>query len=317
MPSYALFGSCFESELPFEGLKSAGSLLPRWKLVVRDTPAPPRSGTLLGTSRVDEGISVHLSQDARGYRLEYEDTGTFDVNDSGRSITWYRVPGADLEHARLDILGRVMAIALHAGGDFCLHASAVLTPQGAIAFMAPKFHGKSTLAMALAHAGCPALTDDILPIGFRARCVVARPGVPQLRLWSDSARRLAPDRVEGHVGGKYTMDSILTVRASDSEFPLAALYILSPRISQSSTHVVTRHRLAPVQAALTLVGQAKAGELLGGAEAPGLLRRAVAVAGQAPMYRLEIVRDYDRLSEATTHIIGWHRERAQHTAASA
>lgn len=316
MPSYAIFGGRLESGLHFDGLDRAGEGPPTWRLHVREIPHPPENGTPLGTARVDDGVTVRLYRRGQGYRLAYEDTGVFDIEHAGSLIAWYRPAGVNVDNARQDVLGRVMAVALHAGGDFCLHASAVLTPQGAVGFLAPKFHGKSTLAMALVHAGCRTLTDDILPIGFANGRVFARPGVPRLRLWSDSARRLAPDRIEDHISGKHTMDSLPSIRAADATFPLAALYLLSPRASGSTSEVVARHHLSSVQSALALVGQTKVGELLGGYEAPDLLQRAVLVAERIPMYRLDIVRGFERIAEAAARLVTWHKTHSP-TAASA
>ena len=72
---------------------------------------------------------------------------------TGQVITWHRPPEVALDAAVADLTSRVLALALHAGGVFTLHASAVSIDGGGIAFLAPKHHGKSTLCSALVLAG--------------------------------------------------------------------------------------------------------------------------------------------------------------------
>jgi hypothetical protein len=65
-----------------------------------------------------------------------------------------------------------------------------------------------------------------------------------------------------------------------------------------------------VSAAVSLVGHAKIGSLLGRSEAPVLFDRAVRVARAARVYRLELARDFDRISEVVAHLGAWHRTAA-------
>ena len=51
-----------------------------------------------------------------------------------------------------------------AEGAVTLHASAVAVDGAAIGFMAPKFHGKSTLAAAMTYVGAHLVSDDALAI---------------------------------------------------------------------------------------------------------------------------------------------------------
>src|SRR5690606_20856569 len=101
---------------------------------------------LLGAAPVDVGVEVRLFRIPGGFRLTYDDTGSFDVLSEGAEVVWYRVPGVAISAVRTDLLGRVLALALHSAGIYCLHASAVELAGSAVGFMAPKFRGKSTLA---------------------------------------------------------------------------------------------------------------------------------------------------------------------------
>ncbi|MBA2557942.1 MAG: hypothetical protein H0V12_11465, partial [Chloroflexi bacterium] len=125
MRNYAVFGGILRSELDFPDLSPADSGAPDWFLRTADAPAPDLlDAVTLGTEEVDTGIGVRLLRSGSTYRLVYDDSGSFDVVGS-RSITWYPGPSASAELARLDVIGRVLALALHADGWLPLHGSAV------------------------------------------------------------------------------------------------------------------------------------------------------------------------------------------------
>jgi hypothetical protein len=87
----------------------------------------------------------------------------------------------------IQFLGHIMAIWLESRGVPALHASAVVVGERAVAFLAGNKAGKSSLAASLMQAGCPLLTDDILPLECGGEGVRGRPGYPQMRLWPDQA----------------------------------------------------------------------------------------------------------------------------------
>jgi hypothetical protein len=81
-------------------------------------------------------------------------------------------------------LGPPLAIALAARGIHLLHASAVRTTRGVVAFCAESGEGKSTLAAAAAHhpdLGLARVADDQLPVRLGER-PEALPHFPQLKL---------------------------------------------------------------------------------------------------------------------------------------
>jgi serine kinase of HPr protein (carbohydrate metabolism regulator) len=72
-------------------------------------------------------------------------------------------------------------VALHLQGLLCLHGSGVGIDGSAVAFLANKGAGKSTLATALCAAGATLVTDDMLPVDPRSP-VMAWPSMPAVRL---------------------------------------------------------------------------------------------------------------------------------------
>jgi hypothetical protein len=304
---YAVFGGTLASDLLFPELPPTDHA-PDWTLrTVREAPSLPESLPHLGRDHVQEGVVVDLYRLAGGaLRMVYTDTGTFDVSASGREILWYPGEHADDEAARSDVLGRVLAVACHAMGLICLHASAVAFPGGALAFVAPKYHGKSTTAMALAARGGRLITDDTLPVRL-GNPPIAVPGVHAVRLWRDSVEKVDDARrLDESDRTKLLISDLPPDRLMRDPSPLRAIYVLTPVAPGDSGPAAERQTMPPLEAALGLLGQTKVGALLGKSEAAVLLDRVVSLSDIVPIFTLSIVRDFDRLHEAVSSIMGWH-----------
>ena len=74
---------------------------------------------------------------------------------------------------RFFFLGPVLGLVFHQKNYKIFHASAVALPQGAVAFLGKKGHGKSTLAAAFALQGNPLITDDVLVLKTEGKKVLA------------------------------------------------------------------------------------------------------------------------------------------------
>jgi hypothetical protein len=303
MPDYAIFGGCLRSEIQFPELRSVAAESPSWRLR-RSAENPTDAGRrLLGMDHVCDEVEVRLFRTGRGFLLDYDDTGTFEVGPDG-SIEWCAGPGASEENARLDVIGRVLAVAMHAAGTFCLHGSAVAIEGRGVAFLGPKGQGKSTLACALTLAGARLITDDTAPVDLTSPLRM-RPGVHQMRLRPDSAARLGGEASPTDGSGKHVIAELVPDRLAHSAVPLDALYLLRP-IAGDPAPAVARTRLAPPVAAVSVMAQAKLASLLGGPEAEVLLSVAATVARRVPVYQLDIGRSWSALDEAVTRLMAWH-----------
>jgi hypothetical protein len=240
-----------------------------------------------------------------GLRLEFDDTGSFDISGRGSDITWYPAPGSDPELVRIDILGRVLAAAAHEQGILCLHGSAVSIAGRAIAFLAPKGFGKSTLATSLVANGARLLTDDTLPVDPSTG--MARPGVHSVRLLNDTATHFG-ELGEGRLGlsDKQTFNSIPDPMVEEDAVPLAALYLLVPRPASEVEGMVRREATVPYVAAMGLMTHSKLGALLGGPESRHIFDRCARVAETIPVYTLEIGRSLEAIGEVAAMITRWH-----------
>ena len=307
MNSYLVFGGVLRTELEFPELDVATRGDADWTLTVSTAPAPDVPlGDPLGEDRVDLGVMVRSYTTPSGFRLVYDDTGVFDVTAGGREIRWHRPQGADLEAGRLDVLGRVLALALHASGWLSLHGSAVALADGAVAFLAPKGNGKSTLAFALMRAGAALMTDDTVVIGSGVPATV-RPGVQSVRLFRDSADWLAATSpIAGTSDVKATFGQIADDARRLTRAPLAALYLLESVPAGTIAEPLERERIEGPAAVFGLLGQTKIGALLGGAEAPTVFAAVVALAEGSEIYRLRVSRDYERLQTVVEQLMSWH-----------
>lgn len=314
MSNYAIFGSCLRSEIAFPDLDEVERATPRWTLRVSHRRPALGNAELLGEEDIGDGTNVRLYRCVWGYRLDYDDsTGEFDVSADGREITWYPAVDPDSKMVRLHVIGRVFATALHASGMYCLHGSGVALDGGAIGFVAPRFWGKSTLALALAKTGGRLLSDDTLAIDPEEATLRMWPGVHQVRLWGDSV---------AHVGGEDPARGSppFEVKRTLSAFPdrllarkpvrLSAVYLLAPYPTNGRAPIVDRSRVAAVPAAVALVTHAKIGALLGKSEAPRVFDRAVRVASGVPVYRLDFPRDFERIDAVVAQLTEWHRRAA-------
>jgi hypothetical protein len=309
--AYHVFGMTLVSDLAFPELQAAGaSPDASWRLRVAAGEAPARALVPCGAEGLPGDLTVRLGVDGTCHRIAYDDTGIFDVDAGDRSITWYARPGVAEEAVRIDVLSRVLAVALHADGHFCLHASAARVDEGAIGFLAPKGTGKSTLAVALARAGAPLLADDALAIHTGVTALVA-PGVRSVRLWDDSLRRLAlaghdaPAPIADAPPRKHLLCALDDRLVAERPARLDALYVLRPAAADA-VEPAWRARVSPVHAAVLMAAQAKLGALAGGALAGSVLAHATALARAVPVYVLHVARDLDRLDDAVQTILGWH-----------
>jgi hypothetical protein len=302
---YAAFGTQLNSTIELPELPhAAATARDGWTLVVGDNTSIEK-GDLLGTDVVYGSVAVRLFGADASFRLDFDDTGSFDIRPEHRTITWH--PGArrDGDAVRADILGRVIAVAMHADGSLALHASAVAIEGQGVAFLGPKHAGKSTIAMSLVRRGARLLTDDTLAVHIDANGhPAASPGVHRVRLWDDSLRALG-GTAQPTLGAKPTLDALPADSLQLSDVSLAACYVLAP-VATAGDAPVRRDRLSARDAALACVGFSKLGVLLGGRESGVVLDRAARLARSTAFYVATVHRDLDRLDRVADEISGWH-----------
>lgn len=134
------------------------------------------------------------STDRRWLQLRYDYRDRFAEFDVSRDGTQIRVlASGDVPEADVASLleGAILGGAMRLLGKLCLHASVLVAGGSAVALMGESRAGKSSLACALMGHGSRLLSDDFATIEFHEDGVFVQPGRIRLRLWPDSAARLA------------------------------------------------------------------------------------------------------------------------------
>jgi hypothetical protein len=306
---YRAYGQLLAAEIALPELRPASPGIPAWTvhwggLQSRSTRT---TGVVVGRQHLYQDFYASLFDTPSGYRIVVEDTGEFQLSPDGREITAWRYEDGHEDFLRAHLLGRVIATSMHFQGVMVLHGSAVSYPRGAVAFLAPKGTGKSTMALNLTMNGGRLLSDDALPVQVTEAPMVW-PGIHSIRLTSESAGRLAELPSEQRPDGKYVLSDLGDDRLEENPCPIQAIYLLAAAERIAAGSAVERRRLPAPLAAAALVGQSKIPEMLGPEQGPELLRRAVQVASRVPIYQLPVVRDLDRLQEVAGQIRAWHAD---------
>ncbi len=271
--------------------------------------APELAGLVaMGREEVESGIRVTLSRHDAGLRLVFDDTGTFDISSDGARIEWARPPRPTSPRCARTSSGACSRSASISRESIALHGSAVELGGVAIAFLAPKFHGKSTTAAALVDAGARLLADDIVAVSPAASSRPSCPAFPWCSSGRTAAARVAPASVAvpgSAEGRKLQRRWDAAERNAGDAAPLDGVYLLVP-VAPGAPAGVRRTRLSGVEGALALLGQAKVGNLLGVERRAELLQATGEMADRVPVYRLEIPRDFEQLPDLTTALWQWH-----------
>ena len=309
MRDYSAFGGILRSELPFPELPETHGGVADWTLRIATSDTRAAALVPLGERRVGTE-TYHLSAIADGVRLEYSHAGAFDITAGGSRITWFPSPAAQHELARAIVVGPALALALEMSGCFCLHGSAVAFGERGVGFLAPKHHGKSTLAAALAAAGACFVGDDTLAIAPGSPPML-RPGIASVRLWDDAARAVHVDRLCETVisGVKTTASGFMNDALRRTPVALDAIYVLDPILPEDAHEAAARRRMEPGAAAVSLAHHAKLPDSLVGLRTAGRrLGSAAALATAIPVYTLTIARSFEALPAAVEQIAAWHRQ---------
>jgi hypothetical protein len=314
--AHALFGGVLQSEIVLPQLPAIDSDRADWFAHVATEPVEVVIDDL-GVENVDDRVKVRTGRLAHGFRLEFDDTGTFDITDDGATITWFPGRDARAELARADLLGGVFCVALHLQGLLCLHGSGVAIGSQAVGFLAPKGSGKSTLAMALTMAGAKLVSDDMLAVN-PGPPVMVWPAAPTLHLLEDSAHQLHSYATgeRNALRGKYRVTNLPPERVAIHRTGLAALYELQPSAFSAAEPAARRVRFVETAATMALLRHPKIGTRVAHAERSATLDRAARVVREVPVFRLEFAHEFSRLPEVVEQVLAWHSAEVPTTGAS-
>lgn len=189
---YRLFGLTFDSAHPIPGLAETGIAHDRETPVTIDfARIPPR----LEQVEVEDDM---YQANGRAYLLDVPNVLRLLIEDGERIIAQ---PDAGCDEILLwnSIVGAGASVAGFQRGSIPLHASAILTDRGAVAFGGRSGFGKSTLVAGLVGRGYGLMADDLVLVRQEGKDFRVGEGVPEVRLLEDAARTLgwAPKKAFG------------------------------------------------------------------------------------------------------------------------
>jgi len=185
----------------------------------------------------------------------FEGVAHFLFPHDGRFLKIFVHPGADHTALEFALYRGVLPRILHLRGTTCLHASAVATEDGVVAFVGPSGAGKSTLAAALVSRGWSLVSDDVLPLRRSPDGdeVLAGPGLPELRLHPVTADLIGiGSQVAPPIVGQ-TKARLQPRRAPDQPLPLLRIYLLEPSLRGLSALPATEWPMPHAEALLDLI----------------------------------------------------------------
>lgn len=138
----------------------------------------------------EPALRVFRVMDGKFYRFRYADRTEFVVDQTGSEVwaTW--VEPLTLADTATYLLGPVMGFVMLLRGIVCLHASAIVIGNEAIALVGPAGSGKSTTAAAFAQRGYHVLAEDVVTLDDVDEHFLVRPGYPVIRLWPPAVKAL-------------------------------------------------------------------------------------------------------------------------------
>jgi hypothetical protein len=303
---YRAYGRVIESEvvlpelLPVHGAGRSDLGARPVSIAVRRGRAPFLPGARLG-DRLSTGVP-------RGdtHAFCFGAHGTFWLSADGERIRCF-LEGTDDRAWRHLLLDHALPRALSLLGIEALHATAVATDRGVVAFLGPTGSGKSTLAGALARRGHALFCDDCLGIESVGGSVIVVPGYPGLRLWSEAAHELFPRSIGVPLAESADKRRIVDPLPFCGERQsLRAAYVLNGE-RRDPPAAVRLEALPPADAVTSLLGSA----FRTGFEAPARLRRQVGllarVAEGVPVKRCVFPRDWsaiDGVADALLRDVG-------------
>jgi hypothetical protein len=288
--TWRLHGLTVESCLPLPGLEpgvGAADVRIVWGTVPDSLTNPVTQGGLFQAS---PGL----------FLMRVPGLVAFLVTDGGQILVDAK-PSAKLSEILTFLLGAPIAAVLHQRGTLVLHGSAVSGPSGAVALLGHSGGGKSTITAALARRGFQVLTDDVVALTIEHNRILVQPGVPQVRLWQDTLKRLEiqQEHLEHTRTGLKKFVLPLACSRPRLAVPLTSMWFLDvTETPDLDVEVVEGSNAFHVVRELTRTAHA----ILGLGVQVSHFQNASAVASRVPLRRVRRPRGLDTINGIVAHI---------------
>lgn len=299
--TYNIFGFLVQSDfpLPIAAKQATVGSYPDWRFRRCETGRTPElHWPVVGRiGRAGADVTIRYQCDGSDW-LWYQNIGLFHIPSEGGRVDIYPEEGADENAVGFILVGQIAILLLRKVGYPALHASAVQTGCGAVAFLGNHGRGKSTMAACFLRRGATLLTDDILPLRLKDDGVYGGPSLPIMKVWSDTAMGALQisDDLPGLINGYEKRLLTIERRYPFVEHPtrLHALYILqrySPADAERPAVVMTP--ISARESMTVLLAQTSGHMLMTPAETCRLLPRYAEIISHIPVKVLSYPNGYE------------------------
>jgi hypothetical protein len=227
-----VFGLDVHADVALPFLEGAGAAATgrELRLAVADgveAPWPAGARPISDERHRDGSISFRIEDGGEaGYRIGGPLYGTSVIAADGLRLRGSPGEGGIAAWQRLLVAQALPFVAVMRGLEV-LHASAVATALGAVAFSGPSGSGKTSLALAMQRRGATLLADDVLAVERVGEELIAHPGAPVTGVELGEAERLRGDGVDlGEVLAANPRERVARAALEGSPRPLGALFLL-------------------------------------------------------------------------------------------
>jgi hypothetical protein len=171
------------------------------------------------------------------FELAYADGARFFVDNAGARVSVAGPPTLSIEYLATYLRGPIMGFVLRQRGVTSLHGAAACIGTAAIVLCGGIEAGKSTTVAALSLRNFSILSDDITALREEDGGFQVEPGYPWICLWPDAVRNLLGDSDASPQLTSSWDKRYLPLGKGGFEpirRPLAAVYLLGPRVNEPS-----------------------------------------------------------------------------------
>jgi len=237
---------------------------------------------------------LRFGRTADGYLLRFLSCGDFVVSADTMKIQCRPLPGTPEATVRHLLLDQVIPLVLSRRERIVLHASAVLTRYGVIAFAGKSGQGKSTLAASFAREGCALVSDDCLVLRAEHGGWTAIPSYPGIRLWPSTIEEIlredAPTWDVAHYTIKRRLGDTNVLPYASGPAPLRRLFFLADDAGE-----VSLEKLLPRRTIMALVEFAYNLDIKDAAFLRRQFDTVVRLTGEVPAYEVHYPREFAAL----------------------
>jgi hypothetical protein len=297
---YLLYGIPVECDrlLPLPATPE-GDVHPVWRFTCcpSEVPFPPLPDAPDQFLRDEAGEFLCARYSSQGTEYVWNrGIGTFEFRYAERTVRLDLDPSADPGMLDQMIIGQVAVLVLRHLGYLTLHASAVSTESGAVAFLGFHGKGKSTMAACFMERGAELITDDVLPVRGTSSAVECLPAVPMMKLWPETLGhnleldRELPSIVKGGAKRLFVLDGEYPFVSAP--VPLHSAYLLDPFDPSEAEPEIRISLLTAREGLQMLLAHTSWRFLLGPEDAGRALPLYARLAGGLPLKRLSFPRDF-------------------------